>query len=201
LQSSKDSVKVTLTGTVLGTFSPTGYAIVYGQDGNDTITVAKNLTNSTILYGGAGDDRLSGGRGEDILIGGSGNDVLTADGNRDVLIGGDGADTLTGRGDEDILIAGYTSYDAPTAANQQALDAIMREWKRTDADYATRISHLQNGGGLNAGSLLNGATVFDDAFVDSLTGSQGRDWFLLNLTGGSVLDTSDKARNETATDI
>src|SRR5262245_25400322 len=135
------------------------------------------------------------------MRGGCGNDTLTADVARDLLIGGDGADTLTGGGDEDILIAGYTSYDAPTAANQQALDAIMREWKRTDADYATRISHLQNGGGLNGGYVFNSTTVFDDAFADSLTGNQGRDWFLLNLTGGSVLDTSDKGKNETATDI
>ena len=55
--------------------------------------------------------------------------------------------------DEDILIGGFTSYDAPTSANQQALDGIMKEWKRTDADYATRISQLQNGGGLNDGSI------------------------------------------------
>jgi hypothetical protein len=76
----------------------------------------------------------------------------------------------------------------------------MKEWTRIDADYATRISQLQNGGGLNDGYRLDSGTVFDDAFADSPTGGGGKDWFLLNLIAGSVLDTSDKAKNETGTD-
>jgi titin len=203
LTKSKSTVQVTLNGSSLGTFSPTGYLIVYGQDGNDTISVDSALSNPTMLYGGAGNDTLTSDNAANILIGGSGNDTLTGGNARDLLIGGDGADTLSGGNEDDILISGFTSYDAPTAANQVALDAIMKEWKRTDADYATRISHLQNGGvgALNDGYRLNTSTVFDDAFVDSLTGGQGKDWFLLNWSGSGLFDTSDRATNETRTDI
>lgn len=65
----------------------------------------------------------------------------------------------------------------------------------TDADYATRISHLRNGstGGLNNGAVLltdgAGRTVIDDLSVDVLTGSEGLDWFIFNADGdGSARD-------------
>src|SRR5262249_49982642 len=54
LTKSGGNVQVTLNSTSLGTFSPTGYLLVYGQDGNDTVTVDTRLTNATMLYGGAG---------------------------------------------------------------------------------------------------------------------------------------------------
>jgi hypothetical protein len=77
----------------------------------------------------------------------------------------------------------------------------MKEWTRTDIDYVARFSHLQNGGGLNDGHQLNSATVFDDAFLDSLTGGKGSDWFLLNLLGGTIFDKADKGMNEVTSDI
>ena len=53
---------------------------------------------------------------------------------------------------------------------------------------------------------LGGQTVFDDAAQDSLTGSAGQDWFLLNKTpdggGVQVVDLiTDLAANETSSDI
>jgi len=46
-----------------------------------------------------------------------------------------------------------------------------------------------------------GQTVFDDAHQDRLTGGKGSDWFLLNLSGGMVLDTSDRMGSEVGTDL
>jgi hypothetical protein len=36
---------------------------------------------------------------------------------------------------------------------------------------------------------------------DTLTGGLGQDWFLLNKTGGTVLDSSEATSSETVTDL
>ena len=202
------SVQVKLNNVTLGTFAPTGAIIVDGRDGNDTISVDPQINIPRALYGGAGNDTLTGGNGPGILLGGDGDDSLSSGNGRDILIGGAGQDTLSGGNGDDLLIAGSTSYDARTPANLQALlCAIQPEWLRTDITYAARISHLTGAtpGGLNGANFLKasgaGQTVFDDSSRDTLSGANGSDWFLLNLTGGTVLDTSDRNGPEVATDL
>jgi Ca2+-binding RTX toxin-like protein len=201
-------VQVTVNGLSLGIYSPTGFIIVDGRNGNDSITVDAQVSQPRILYGSAGNDTLRGGNGTGILIGGDGNDSLDSGNGRDILIGGNGADTMVNGGNgDDMLIAGRTSYDDRTTANQQALCGIRTEWVRTDAGYQVRINHLTGvtPGGLNGTSYLKGAppgqTVFDDSGLDQLRGRNGDDWFLLNLSGGTVLDTHDRTGPEVATDI
>ena len=74
------------------TVSNTNLIEVFGQDGNDTI--ALNETNGPLpaaqLFGGAGNDTLTGGSGADQLFGGAGNDVLNGKGGNDLLFGGRG---------------------------------------------------------------------------------------------------------------
>jgi Ca2+-binding RTX toxin-like protein len=79
---------------------------LFGQAGNDTITVDE--TNgpmpAAFLFGGDGNDILSGGSGNDLLFGQSGNDTLLGKGGNDQLFGGTGNDTLTGgAGDDQVF--------------------------------------------------------------------------------------------------
>jgi Ca2+-binding RTX toxin-like protein len=208
LKAGGSQVQVKVNNVVLGTFAPTSAVIVDGRDGNDTITVDSQLSIARVLYGGGGNDILTGGNGPGILLGGDGTDTLTSGNGRDILIGGAGPDTLNGGNGDDILIAGSTSYDARTPANLQALlCAIGREWQRSDVVYQTRINHLTGAtpGGLNGTTYLKagapGQTVFDDSSQDRLTGANGSDWFLLNRSGGTVLDLSDRTGSEVATDL
>ena len=71
---------------------------VVGQGGNDTI--ALDETNGALpsaqLFGGDGNDVLTGGSSADQLFGQSGNDTLLGKGGDDQLFGGDGNDVLTG---------------------------------------------------------------------------------------------------------
>jgi Ca2+-binding RTX toxin-like protein len=200
-------VKVTVNNVVKGTFMVTGRLVIYGQGGNDTISIDDHLTLPRLVYGGDGNDSISGGNGNGVQLGGNGDDTLSTGNGRDVLIGGTGADTLKGGNGDDILIAGPTTYDAVTAANQAGLCAIEKEWNRGDASYTTRISHLTGAtsGGLNGSSKLTttgaGRTVLDDTSKDTLTGGLGQDWFLLNKTGGTVLDKSDATSSEITTDL
>ena len=64
------------------TVANTSLIEVFGQDGNDTITL--NEANGALpranLFGGAGNDVLTGGSGGDMLFGQSGNDTLLGKG-------------------------------------------------------------------------------------------------------------------------
>jgi acid phosphatase len=159
---------------------------VYGQGGDDRITVADEVTQPAMLFGGAGDDHLRAGGGPTVLAGGSGKDDLRGGPNRDLLIGGKGGDELRARGGDDILIGGTTTFDA----NTEALTAVMKEWTRTDLDYDHRVANLQSGGtgALNGSTLLSAATVQDDKAEDELRGGPGMDLFFAHLTGKGKKD-------------
>ncbi|MEH2568648.1 beta strand repeat-containing protein [Bradyrhizobium sp. AZCC 2289] len=87
------------------TVANTGIIQVFGQGGNDTISLDE--TNGALpaaqLFGGAGNDTLIGGSGNDQLFGGTGNDILLGKGGDDLLFGGDGNDTLTGGAGNDQM--------------------------------------------------------------------------------------------------
>jgi Ca2+-binding RTX toxin-like protein len=71
---------------------------VFGQGGDDTISLneANGALPAAQLFGGAGNDVLTGGSGADLLFGQSGNDTLLGKGGTDLLFGGEGNDVLTG---------------------------------------------------------------------------------------------------------
>ncbi len=71
---------------------------VFGQAGNDTLTLneANGALPAANLFGGDGNDTLTGGSGNDQLFGQAGNDILLGKGGNDLLFGGAGDDQLTG---------------------------------------------------------------------------------------------------------
>src|SRR5882672_3851730 len=85
---------------------------VFGGAGNDVITL--NEVNGALpkanLFGGDGNDVLTGGSGNDQLFGQAGNDTLLGKGGADALFGGAGNDTLTG-GDADDQMFGEAGDD------------------------------------------------------------------------------------------
>ena len=67
-----------------------------GGDDNLTLDEANGALPAAQLFGGAGNDTLTGGSGADQLFGQDGNDTLLGKGGNDLLFGGDGNDVLTG---------------------------------------------------------------------------------------------------------
>ena len=201
------NLAVTINGTSQGTFAAPAQLVVYGQSGNDQIKlVTKKIGNTTYyvtapaaLFGDAGNDTLDarGSTANNILVGGAGTDTLQGGSGRDLLIGGGGGDTLHGNGGDDIVIGNSTDYDS----NLAALNAVMAEWGRTDADYTTRVNHLNGsaGGGLNGGYFLNSATVHDDAAVDQLYGEANIDWFFSTASGTNKDKVNDLVSGEIVT--
>ena len=88
------------------TVANTALIQVFGQAGNDTITLneANGALPAANLFGGDGNDIITGGSGNDMLFGQAGNDILLGKGGNDFLFGGDGNDTLTGgAGDDQVF--------------------------------------------------------------------------------------------------
>jgi len=81
-----------------------GVGHVQGGAGNDVLINRSRM--AVDLLGGAGNDRLTGGEGNDSLVGGGGNDRLTGGRGNESLVGGGGNDRLTGGGGNDLLSGG-----------------------------------------------------------------------------------------------
>jgi hypothetical protein len=193
-------LQVTINGVVEGKFYPTGHIFVYGQAGNDTITLESAVLGGktvyvavpSMLFGGTGNVTIDarGSSANNVLEGGGGNDVLYGGLGRDLLVGGQGMSTLNAGSGDDILIAGSTSFDAPTNYdnNLKALAAIMAEWGRTDETYTQRVGHIHGftTGGLNGRYLLRSPTVQLAPGPDLLNGGNGMDWFWANLAVDTI---------------
>jgi hypothetical protein len=103
-----DQINVSVSGSLLK-ITATGYSKTFdvdgvksievnGGSGNDQIIVADSVTIDTYLYGGLGNDTITGGAGDDHLYGDAGNDVVNGGAGDDVIvtIGGGNRDSMTG---------------------------------------------------------------------------------------------------------
>src|SRR5262245_28997523 len=78
---------------------------VFGQGGNDTLSLSEvnGALPAANMFGGDGNDVVTGGSGGDQLFGQAGNDTLSGKGGFDLLFGGTGNETLTGGGADDQM--------------------------------------------------------------------------------------------------
>src|SRR5215216_5862504 len=94
------------------TVANTSMTTIFGQGGNDTITLneANGALPAAQIFGGNGNDIVTGGSSGDMLFGQAGNDTLLGKGGSDLLFGGSENDTLTG-GDADDQVFGESGND------------------------------------------------------------------------------------------
>jgi len=83
----------------------TSFALAAGNDSFVATLGGKGVTgtasNAMTIYGGTGNDAITGGSGSDIIFGGSGADTLTSSAGNDVFSGEAGADIITQGADKD----------------------------------------------------------------------------------------------------
>ncbi|MEZ6115796.1 MAG: Ig-like domain-containing protein [Pirellulaceae bacterium] len=127
-----------------------------GDGGNGGIGAAAEI--SQFVFGGDGNDHLSGGNGSDVLSGGAGNDDLFGRSGSDILIGGFGRDKVKGGDDDDLLIGGSTDSESKL----ESIEAALADW--TNGDLAAAMVDL--------GALT------DDGDRDDLKGESGDDEFV-----------------------
>lgn len=147
--------------------------VVFGQSGNDRITVGTSVGISATLLGGSGNDTLIGSSAADELDGGAGNDTLNGGAGNDVLCGGDGNDTINGGAGDDVL------------GGDEGNDRL-----RGDAGNDLLIGNEGNDnldGGAGNDRLFGqegNDSLFGQAGNDILVGGNGND----RLNGGAGLD-------------
>lgn len=173
----------TAEGGEIGEDRIDGFEIVVGGRGNDRIS------------GGGGDDKLFGGDGNDRLRGRDGDDVLVGGAGNDEMEGGDGNDTFVvvvvpgaSDGDDDIDgDDGEDTYDAAAAMQAVviALDRGTATGIEIGRDTLVSIEHANGGAGddvLVASSAINffaggaGADIFVFRSLAAIAnGGAGRD--------------------------
>ncbi len=152
-----------------------------------------------VLGSGTGTNNLVGDAQGNILIGGSGANTLVGGSGSSLLIGGSGHGSITGGSGSDILIAG-TTYDARSAAGEDALMAILAELHSADT-FAQKVSDIIDGYATDGGSHLNGSnkltwggTVRASTGAFTLSGdssaSSSADWFFASLSS-TIKDFND----------
>jgi Ca2+-binding RTX toxin-like protein len=132
------------------TLSPNDQANSGGPGEHDLIA-----SDFEVIFGGTGNDIITGTDEANTLFGGGGNDLLRGNGGDDSLRGGDGSDTLDGGAGKDLLIPDDHVGGFPLGeANPGNADVI---------DYSTRTGNLTinlNGqpvsGAPGEGDTLNG---------------------------------------------
>ena len=106
-----DDDAVAVTGGT-PTVANTSVIQIFGLGGDDAITLdeSNGALPAVQMFGGAGNDTLTGGSGADQLFGQAGNDVILGKGGNDLIFGGAGNDVLTG-GDGDDQVFGEAGND------------------------------------------------------------------------------------------
>jgi membrane-associated phospholipid phosphatase len=94
-------------GGQLGRFDVAVAGIVVDARGaDDLILISPQVDTDCEIYGGAGNDLIAGGSGDDRIFGEDGNDILVGHSGNDRLDGGAGDDFLFGGLGNDVLIGG-----------------------------------------------------------------------------------------------
>lgn len=151
-----------------------GLVSIYDDEGNRFDQFGNLLPeDDDILFGGAGDDNISGSAGHDTLDGGKGNDNLKGGSGFDTIFGAEGDDVLSGGANEDVLNGGDGN------------DILDGGSGNDDLSGGVGADSLKGGSG---NDILSGDTGADDLFGgagdDQLSGGFGEDM----LNGGSGND-------------
>jgi Ca2+-binding RTX toxin-like protein len=157
---------------------------VKGVGGDDVITAAPGLDGviKLRLNGGAGNDQIAGGDGDDGLLGQRGRDQLRGDIGDDWLAGGEARDVLVGGIGADAMRGGR---HADTFVFEAVSDS-------PDGEGRDRISDFQAGrdkidlGGIDADSGQSGNQAFSFVGREPFSGAAGELRFARGLLQGDV---------------
>jgi len=166
------NLEVTVNGTVHNSIALADVAEVrvWSRAGNDRAELI-DLTITSMLDGGVGDDELIGAAGSDLIFGSLGNDKLTGGSGNDFLIGGDGSDRIVGSAGHDILVAGGVAC----SFTEEDFRAALADWIYGREDDDGTVDDVLD------------ETLITDEDRDMLTGSSGADLFIIN-DGDKITD-------------
>ncbi|WP_286429586.1 Ig-like domain-containing protein [Acinetobacter towneri] len=169
--------------TNLDQSAASGSVLIYGYNGDDTIT---GSAYNDVIYGGIGNDVIHGGAGNDLIYGGAGDDTIHGGSGLNILNGGAGADTFVSTsGAQDVVIYDLQANDATGGHGQDTWNGfkVANVAFDTDADM------------LDLSELI--ADSFDEAHAQSLLENDATAYFsymaqfiqLEQVADGSTINT------------
>ena len=186
-------VEASVDGTVVQTVSVADLTniVIFGNDGDDKITVSESLTFRAVLHGGNGNDTIHGGGGNDFVAGEKGNDYTYGGGGKDLVTTGAGKNHAYGE-DGDDKVVGSSGHD------------FIYGGAGRDRLYGDLGDDLLDGGGGNdtlygssGRDLLLGGTgndrLYGNSEADTLGGGLGRDTLIGGENSGDDVALSDKS--------
>jgi Ca2+-binding RTX toxin-like protein len=124
-----------------GTSTLTSIENVFGGSGDDFIT---GTSVANILRGGGGVDTINAGDGADVIDGGANNDVLNGEAGNDLITGGLGNDTINGgAGDTDIAVFAGTRQQYTIAVSKVAGVSTVTVTGPDGTDTLTGVEYLR----------------------------------------------------------
>jgi Ca2+-binding RTX toxin-like protein len=145
------------------------------------------------MYGGAANDKLTGGKGDDALFGSFGNDKLVGGAGDDLLQGDAGRDTLSGGAGGDIFW--FNEGDSPLANPDYITDLSNSDdiinIQNIDADTTTDFDQAFN--------IVSSFTGHAAQLVRSYDGGTGITSFLMDTDGDGVANVIIEAKGNHAT--
>ena len=168
-----------------------------GGSGNDRLTGTTYGFTTAPPTGFTRNNRLVGGRGNDIINGLDGNDSLNGGLGTDQLIGGAGTDTAdySGRTEALRITLDGLANDGAAGENDKIFADVENANGGNGADTITgnASANVLRGGGGND-TIRGGAgndTLFGDSGIDKLFGEAGNDTLYVRSTPTADADTAD----------
>ncbi|WP_146347833.1 Ig-like domain-containing protein [Phaeobacter marinintestinus] len=172
-----------------------------GGTGDDTLSIAAGIDVNVRFFGGAGEDLLITGDGDDVVEGGAGNDIIStgdgddivrAGGGDDVIRASEGADRIdgdTGQGSGDgIDQVDYSRSDVGVQLLRDG-DAVFGFGGLAQGDVLTNIEYLigTQYDDILSGDDLTSSTLDGEGGNDQLVGSEDND-LLIGGAGGDIMN-------------
>jgi Ca2+-binding RTX toxin-like protein len=158
---------------------------LYGGGGDDSITGGANATDDVYIFGGLGRDTIVSGAAHEVIDAGDGDDVILGGSHLDTLDGGGGNDSITGGANatDDVFIFGGLGRDTIVSG---AADDIIDAGDDDDIILGGAGTDTINGGAGN--DSISGSTSPVDGVL--IFGGLGRDTIVAG-TAGEVIAAGD----------
>lgn len=162
---------------------PGGFDNLFGEDGNDTLTLATS-DGGGVASGGDGDDELFGSdtsfsNFDHDLQGDLGSDDLHAGSVGSGMDGGGGSDRLFSGADDDQMEAGRDAFGFDLdGAQDRFVYAGPGRWSAADSTFGDIVSGFEDGADLfdlqGSGLTFGDLTIVNDDFQTTITSDRGR---------------------------
>lgn len=165
-------------------------ATVYGNAGNDTISITADGDNDSVaatIFGGLGNDSIITEQGADSVVGGEGNDIITTGAANDTVDGGAGNDSVTVGTGTNSVVGGAGNDTITSGTDVQAAGYF-------DAGEGDDLIDLDGAANTGANTVIGGLGA-DTITLDVDNGGSATIW-----GGSSTNDTADGADSITVLD-